>query len=37
MPFVCVYQSEYLQALRLSADAPTEGEVIYSASFALLD
>ena len=36
-PFACVYQGEYLQALRLSADAPTEGEVIYSASFSLLD
>lgn len=31
--FTCVYQGEYLQALRLSADAPTEGEVIYAPAF----
>ncbi len=36
-PFTCVYQSEHLQALRLSPDAPTSGEVIYSAAFAGLD
>lgn len=36
-PFACVYQSEYLQALRLSPDAPTAGEVIYSAAFSGLD
>jgi putative acetyltransferase len=35
--FKCVYQGEHLQALRLSPDAPTEGEVIYSAAFAGLD
>jgi putative acetyltransferase len=31
--FDCVYQGEYLQALRLSPDAPTAGEVIYSPAF----
>ena len=36
-PFACVYQSEHLQALRLSPDAPAAGEVIYSAAFAGLD
>ena len=36
-PFACVYQSEYLQALRLTPDAPTEGEVIYAAAFAGLE
>jgi putative acetyltransferase len=35
--FACVYQGEYLQALRLSPEAPTSGEVIYSAAFAGLD
>lgn len=35
--FTCVYQGEHLQALRLSTDAPTSGEVIYSAAFADLD
>ena len=34
--FACVYQGEHLQALRLSPDAPSEGEVIYAAAFALL-
>jgi putative acetyltransferase len=36
-PFTCVYQSEHLQALRLSTDAPDGGEVIYSAAFTGLD
>jgi len=31
--FDCVYQGEYLQALRLSPDAPMAGEVIYSPAF----
>jgi putative acetyltransferase len=31
--FSCVYQGDYLQALRLSQDAPTTGEVIYSPAF----
>jgi putative acetyltransferase len=31
--FGCVYQGDYLQALRLSPDAPTAGEVIYSPAF----
>ena len=35
--FISVYQSDYLQALRLSPDAPTEGEVIYAAAFAGLE
>jgi putative acetyltransferase len=35
--FACVYQGEYLQALRLSPDAPTTGEVIYAAAFATLE
>lgn len=35
--FACIYQSDYLQALRLSPDAPTEGEVIYAAAFAGLE
>lgn len=34
--FACVYQGEHLQALRLAPDAPADGEVIYSAPFALL-
>lgn len=35
--FACVYQGEYLQALRLSPDAPAEGEAIYAAAFAGLE
>jgi putative acetyltransferase len=35
--FACIYQGDYLQALRLSPDAPTEGEVIYAAAFAGLE
>jgi putative acetyltransferase len=35
--FVCVYQGDHLQALRLAADAPGAGEVIYPASFGLLE
>ena len=35
--FACIYQGEHLQALRLSPDAPAEGEVIYAAAFAGLD
>lgn len=35
--FACVYQSEHLQALRLSPDAPSAGEVVYSAAFTALD
>jgi putative acetyltransferase len=31
--FDCVYQGDHLQALRLSQDAPTAGEVIYSPAF----
>jgi putative acetyltransferase len=31
--FSCVYQGDHLQALRLSADAPAAGEVIYSPAF----
>jgi putative acetyltransferase len=35
--FGCIYQGDYLQALRLAPDAPTEGEVIYGAAFADLE
>jgi putative acetyltransferase len=35
--FASIYQGDYLQALRLSADAPTEGEVIHAAAFAGLE
>lgn len=35
--FSSVYQSDYLQALRLSPDAPIEGEVVYAAAFAGLE
>jgi putative acetyltransferase len=35
--FDCVYQGDYLQALRLSPDAPTAGEVIYAPAFAALE
>jgi len=35
--FISVYQGDYLQALRLSPDAPTGGEVIYAAAFAGLE
>jgi putative acetyltransferase len=35
--FGCIYQGDYLQALRLSYDAPTEGEVIYASAFAGLE
>lgn len=34
--FGCAYQGSELQALRLSADAPASGEVIYSPAFAAL-
>jgi putative acetyltransferase len=36
-PFACVYQGDYLQALRLSNDAPTTGKVIYPRAFADLE
>jgi putative acetyltransferase len=36
-PFACVYQGDYLQALRLSSDAPAAGEVIYPPAFADLE
>jgi putative acetyltransferase len=36
-PFTCVYQSEHLQALQLAPDAPSAGEVVYSAAFTGLD
>jgi putative acetyltransferase len=36
-PFACVYQGDYLQALRLSGDAPAAGEVIYPPAFADLE
>jgi putative acetyltransferase len=36
-PFACVFQGDHLQALRLSADAPTAGEVIYPPAFADLE
>ncbi|MDQ8727260.1 N-acetyltransferase [Bradyrhizobium sp. LHD-71] len=32
--FRCAYQGDYLQALQLSPDAPTAGEVIYAPAFA---
>jgi putative acetyltransferase len=35
--FDCVYQGDYLQALRLSPDAPEAGEVIYAPAFAGLE
>lgn len=35
--FSCVYQGEHLQALRLSPDAPTAGEVVYAPAFAALE
>jgi putative acetyltransferase len=35
--FASIYQGDYLQALRLSGDAPTEGEVIHAAAFAGLE
>jgi putative acetyltransferase len=35
--FKCIYQGDYLQALRLSPDAPEAGEVIYAAAFAGLE
>lgn len=36
-PFACVYQGEYLQALRLAADAPASGTVIYAPAFGALE
>lgn len=36
-PFACVYQGEHLQALRLSADAPAAGTVLYAPAFGALE
>jgi putative acetyltransferase len=36
-PFACVYQGEYLQALRLAADAPVVGTVTYAPAFGALE
>lgn len=36
-PFACVYQGEYLQALRLAADAPAAGTVLYAPAFGALE
>lgn len=35
--FNCVFQGEQLQALRLAADAPTAGDVIYSPAFRMFE
>lgn len=35
--FDCVYQGDYLQALRLSPDAPAAGQVVYAPAFAALE
>ncbi len=36
-PFACVYQGEHLQALRLSAEAPAAGTVVYAPAFGALE
>ena len=36
-PFACVYQGEHLQALRLAADAPATGSVVYAPAFGALE
>lgn len=35
--FDCIYQGDYLQALRLAPDAPSSGRVTYASAFSGLD